>query len=471
MDEINTLKSIVGDAHVFVGETGGRYGADWTGSYVSTPLAAVRPANRDEVSAVVKYASEQGISVVPMSGNTSLAGGTYAEGSIVISLERMNAVREVRASSRLAVVEAGVIMSDLHQAADQHDLLFPMTFGARGSAMIGGMLSTNAGGSNVLRYGNTRDLCLGLEVVMPDGEIMEIMSELHKDNSGYNLKHLIIGAEGTLGIITAAVMKLVAKPKARATAMIATQSLDTALTLLNELQQSTGGSVDAFEFMPRRYMSRYKELFPEKRLPFEAMHETNILIELATTASDLSDVQEDGKTLLGEKLENILAQEFEKGSVHEAVVAQNEAQRQEMWHIREAAAEVTLAHTPLVSNDVAVPLDQVSTFFEKMEPRLAEIDEGAISMSVAHLGDGNIHYSVWPQSQDPEVHAEIMESVENVVLSLGGSFSAEHGIGITKLPSMQRRKNEVAMRVMREIKQAIDPKNIMNPGKVVPATA
>lgn len=471
MDEINTLKSIVGDAHVFVGETGGRYGADWTGSYVSTPLAAVRPANRDEVSAVVKYASEQGISVVPMSGNTSLAGGTYAEGSIVISLERMNAVREVRASSRLAVVEAGVIMSDLHQAADQHDLLFPMTFGARGSAMIGGMLSTNAGGSNVLRYGNTRDLCLGLEVVMPDGEIMEIMSELYKDNSGYNLKHLIIGAEGTLGIITAAVMKLVAKPKARATAMIATQSLDTALTLLNELQQSTGGSVDAFEFMPRRYMFRYKELFPEKRLPFEAMHETNILVELATTASDLSDVQEDGKTLLGEKLENILAQEFEKGSVHEAVVAQNEAQRQEMWHIREAAAEVTLAHTPLVSNDVAVPLDQVGTFFEKMEPRLAEIDAGAISMSVAHLGDGNIHYSVWPQSQDPEVHAEIMESVENVVLSLGGSFSAEHGIGITKLPSMQRRKNEVAMRVMREIKQAIDPKNIMNPGKVVPATA
>ena len=289
---------------------------------------------------------------------------------------------------------------------------------------------------------------------MPDGEIMEIMSELHKDNSGYNLKHLIIGAEGTLGIITAAVMKLVAKPKARATAMIATQSLDTALTLLNELQQSTGGSVDAFEFMPRRYMSRYKELFPEKRLPFEAMHETNILVELATTASDLSDVQEDGKTLLGEKLENILAQEFEKGSVHEAVVAQNEAQRQEMWHIREAAAEVTLAHTPLVSNDVAVPLDQVSTFFEKMEPRLAEIDAGAISMSVAHLGDGNILIPSGRKVRTLRYMQKLWICGECCAVS-GRELFRRTRYGITKLPSMQRRKNEVAMRVMRRLSKRL----------------
>ncbi|HSG57480.1 MAG TPA: FAD-binding oxidoreductase, partial [Paracoccaceae bacterium] len=205
---IDQLKTLLGPQNVLTGADMARYSQDWPGVYSWTPLAVARPANTAEVSAVVKLANETGTTVVPVAGNTSLAGGSRAEGAIMLSLERMNVIREIRPAARIAIVEAGVVLSALHEAADDKGLIFPLTFGARGSAMIGGVLSTNAGGSNVLRYGNTRDLCLGVEVVLPTGEVMDIMSELHKDNSGYNLKHLLIGAEGTLGIITGAVLKL-----------------------------------------------------------------------------------------------------------------------------------------------------------------------------------------------------------------------------------------------------------------------
>ena len=227
------LEEIVGKANVAQGSDLARWSRDWTGVYTWTPLAVVRPGSTAEVAAILRLANETGTAVVPVSGNTGLAGGTTAEGAIMLSLDRMNRIREVRPAARIAIVEAGVILSSLHEAADAHGMIFPLTFGARGSAMVGGFLSTNAGGSNVLRYGNTRDLCLGLEVVLPTGEVMDLMSELHKDNSGYNLKHLMIGAEGTLGIITAAVLKLAPKPRAYATAMVAAPSLDQALVLLN----------------------------------------------------------------------------------------------------------------------------------------------------------------------------------------------------------------------------------------------
>lgn len=225
----------------------------------------------------------------------------------------MAAIREIRPKSKVAIVEAGVILSNLHAAADAEDLLFPLTFGARGSATLGGVLSTNAGGSNVLRYGNTRDLCLGLEVVLPNGEIMNLMSELHKDNSGYNLKHLMIGAEGTLGIITAAVMKLQAKPKVYATAMIATTSLASALTLLNDLQHATGGAVEAFEYMPGFYMEQHQKLFPNARQPFAQVHDTNILVELASTSADLAAQDVTGQPKLMQHFETLLAAHLESG--------------------------------------------------------------------------------------------------------------------------------------------------------------
>lgn len=465
---IDKLKAIVGDAHVLDKDNQERYSRDFIGMETWTPMAVVRPANTEQVSAIVCLANETKTPVVPVSGNTGLAGGTVGEGAIMISLERMNVIREIRPGAHIAIVEAGVILANLRAAAEEHDLVFPLTFGAQGSAMIGGNLSTNAGGSNVVKYGNTRDLCLGIEVVLPTGEIMDLMSELHKDNSGYNLKHLMIGAEGTLGIITAAVLKLSPKPRAYATAMVACPSLDAALVLLNKLQEETGGAVEAFEYMPRFYIEQHMATISGAREPFGEKHEINILVEVGATAPRDCTIDENGQTPISSHLEETLAGMFEEGLVVDAFVAQNEAQRIEMWARREAAAEVVMSKLPIQNNDVAVPVDKVSTFLGRMEAILPTLDSGAKAIIVSHLGDGNVHYSVWPSSDDKETYNAIMEAVEGVVADLGGSFSAEHGIGINKLPSMQRRKNKVAMAAMRAVKSALDPNNIMNPGKVLP---
>lgn len=464
---IEKLKAILGPANVLQGDDAAKWSHDWTGQYQFTPLAVLRPATTAEVSAVMKLAHATQTPVVPVSGNTGLAGGTIAEGALMISLDRMNALREIRPDARIAIVEAGVILQTLQDAVEQQGMIFPLTFGAKGSAMAGGFLSTNAGGSNVLRYGNTRDLCLGLEVVLPDGNVLDIMSELHKDNSGYNLRHLMIGAEGTLGIITAAVLKLHPKPLAYGTAMVAAPSLSGALELLNRLQEATGGKVEAFEYMPRNYIAHHQRIKGGKA-PFDADYDVNILVEIASASAADCTPDDSGQTPLARDLENVLEGLFNDGLVLDAVVAQSVAQRGEMWARREAAAEVILSHRPLVNNDIAVPLDRVADFLSIMEGKLQTVDPGAEDVSVAHLGDGNVHYAVWAASDNPVVHDQIMEEVEDVVLSLGGSFSAEHGIGTSKLPSMARRKNPVAIATMKAIKAALDPHNIMNPGKVLP---
>jgi FAD/FMN-containing dehydrogenase len=465
---IKDLTAIVGDAYVLTGSDTEKWSHDWIRKYHYSPLAVVRPATTQEVSDIVKWANRTGTPLVPISGNTGLAGGGRADGAVMLSLDRMNTIREVRGASRIAIVEAGVVLADVHAAAEQQDMIFPLTFGAKGSAMIGGVLSTNAGGSNVLRYGNTRDLVLGIEAVLPNGEIMNIMSELHKDNSGYNLKHLLIGAEGTLGIITAAVLKLHPKPKAYATAMVAAPSLPAALDLLNRLQEATGGAVEAFEYMPRHHIEAYMQIKPGAREPFDAPYDVNIMVEVGVTAPRDATPGPDGQIPVTGYLEDVLAQMFEEGTVLDAVVAQSQAQRQDMWERREAAAEIAMSRLPIVSNDIALPLDKVATFLEIMETRLPQVDPAAQPVIVAHLGDGNIHYTVWPGSQDEDVHDAIMEATEEEVLKLGGSFSAEHGIGTSKLPSMRRRKNPVALQTMKAIKAALDPNNILNPGKLLP---
>ena len=302
---------------------------------------------------------------------------------------------------------------------------------------------------------------------MPNGDIVDLMSELHKDNSGYNLKHLLIGAEGTLGIITRAVLKLSPKPKAYATAMLAVPVLADALELLNTLQADTGGAVEAFEYMPRSYFEGLAHIKPNTRPPFEQNYETNILLEVASTIPADAQVQSDGSIPLVSKLEAMLGDLFERGKLLDAVIAKSEAERREMWERREAAAEVQLANPPLVNNDVAVPLDQVDTFLDQAQKRVREIHPDAPMMGIAHLGDGNLHLVV-ELGNRADLKDPVMEAVEDVVMEFGGSFSAEHGIGLTKLPSMARRKNPAALAAMRAIKQALDPKNLMNPGKVIP---
>ena len=468
MSIIEELKKVLGDQNVLTGTDKDRYSSDWLGQYSFEPLCVVRPASTQEVSKVVRLASAAQVNIVPVGGNTGLNGGTHSDNAISISMERMNSIHEIRVNSKIAIVDAGVILANLHNVVNENDLMFPLTFGARGSATIGGVLSTNAGGSNVLKYGNTRDLVLGVEIVLPNGEIMNLMSELHKDNSGYCLRDLVIGAEGTLGIITQAVLKLFPRPKAYATAMVAVNSLDTALSLLNELQDGTGGAVAAYEYMPKRYIQGHMELSSASRRPVKEDYEHLVMVELETTVELFSQCGDDGQVLLSGELERILDRNLDKGLILDAHIAQNEEQRLIMWERREAAAEISLLKTPLINNDIAVPLDKISKFLTIMEKKLPELDPDADVLIVSHLGDGNVHYTVWPSRDDEQHKDKIMEAIENVVLSLGGSFSAEHGIGLSKLSSMERRKDRVALDVMRQIKHAIDPEGIMNPGKVLP---
>ena len=468
MDLLDDLVAALGSAQVLTGSDRASYQSDWTGHYTSDPVAVVRPGSTAEVSTVMQIAARHGVPVVPVSGRTGLVGGAMTSGGLMLSVERLNRIREIRVPSRLAIVESGVVLARLHEAADAKGLYFPLWFGARGSAMIGGVLSTNAGGSNVLRYGSTRALCLGLEVVLVDGRVLNLMSELHKNNSGYDLKDLFIGAEGTLGVITAAVMKLVPRPRAYATATLAAHSLPDALTLLNRLQEATGGAVEAFEFMPNTYMRRLAEARPDIRQPFTPRQAVNILVELGATAPRDATPGEDGRVPIVAVLEDVLARMITEGTVIDAEIAQTEAQRRAMWERRELAAEITFARKPAIDTDVALPLDKVVTFLDLIHARLPDLDSDCETLSVAHLGDGNVHFTVFPTRDDPALYDAVVEAVEDVVQKLGGSFSAEHGVGLAKLPSMARRKDPVALDVMRAIKTALDPDNRMNPGKILP---
>jgi FAD/FMN-containing dehydrogenase len=465
---ISELTDLLGVTHVLTGIAMAGHVGDWTGKYTSDPIAVVRPGNTDDVAAILRLAAKHDVPVIPVSGRTGLVGGAMTKCGLMLSVERMNRIREIRPDSRIAIVEAGVILSRLHDAADAQDLYFPLWFGARGSAMIGGVLSTNAGGSNVLRYGSTRALCLGLEVVLADGRVLNLMSELHKDNSGYDLRNLFIGAEGTLGIITAAVMKLVPKPLAYATATLAARSLGDALRLLNTLQQVTGGGVEAFEYMPESYMRRLAEARPDIRQPFTPRQPVNILVEVATTVPKNANPGPDGIIPLTSLLEDSLTQLMETGAVTHAEIAQTETQRRAMWERRELAAEITFARKPSIDTDIALPLDKVEAFLTRMDQRLPGLDPGAEPLCVAHLGDGNVHYTVFPSRDDPALADAVIAAVEDVVQDLHGSFSAEHGVGLSKRSSMARRKDQVALDVMRVLKSALDPANRLNPGKIIP---
>ncbi len=465
---IDDLIPCIGAAHVLTGDDLARYRPDWSLHYTSNPCAVARPGTTAEVAEVVRIAARHQVPVVPVAGLTGLVGGAMTQGGLMLSVERLNRIREVRPDTRVAVVEAGVVLSRLHEAAEAQGLYFPLWFGARGSAMIGGVLSTNAGGSNVLRYGSTRALCLGLEVVLADGRVLNLMSALHKDNSGYDLKNLFIGAEGTLGIITAAVMKLVPAPRAHATATLAARSLPDALILLNRLQAVSGGAVEAFEFMPDTYMRRLAEVRPDVRQPFAKRHAVNILVELGVTAPRDATPGPDGTLPVTDLLQQTLAEMITEGAVLDAEIAQSEQQRRTMWHRRELAAEITYARRPAIDTDVALPLDCVDAFLTRIHARLPALDAGAETLSVAHLGDGNVHFTVFPTRDDPALHDAVVSAIEDEVQSLGGTFSAEHGVGLSKQPSMARRKDPVALDVMRSLKAALDPQNLMNPGKIIP---
>ena len=470
---VDAFRALIGDAHVLTQpEDVEGYLTDWTGQFRSTAVAVLRPATTREVAEIVNFCNARNIAVVPQGGRTGLCGGgvpVAGRKSVVLSLTRMNRVRSFDVEGRTVVAEAGLVLETLHDTAQKHDLVFPLVFGAKGSCTIGGNLSTNAGGSNVVRYGNARELCLGIEAVMPDGTIINALTGLRKDNTGYDLKDLLIGAEGTLGIITAAVFKLFPAPKARTTAFLSVASLGAALTILNRLQDHTGGGVEAFEYMPQPALDVINKVFPAIRRPLEGQVATGVLVEVASSRPHDAEQMEDGGIRLETEVMELLGDLMEEGLVLDAMLAQSEQQRADLWKMRESILEAITEAGPAYHLDISLPLARIARFVEEMDPEMDRL--GFQPLTVGHLGDGNLHYALCA-SEGRDWVALPLESAKEKVFALlselGGSFSAEHGIGQSKLPVMTKLKEPAQLEVMRAIKQALDPNNILNPGKLLP---
>jgi FAD/FMN-containing dehydrogenase len=452
-----------------------KYITDWSGNISGKAAAVVRPKDTKEVSEVMRIAFDTDTPVVPQSGNTSVAGGSVPDtngDAIVLSLERMNKIREISSSAMTATVEAGCILESLHKTVEEQNLFFPLNFGAKGSCMIGGNLATNAGGQNVVRYGNTRDLCLGIEAVTSDGKIINLLSGLRKDNTGYDLRNLYIGSEGTLGVITAATLKLFHLPKARATTFAVIPDINNALAFLNYIQSETGGAVEAFELIPDVFLELVKKHAPQYVIPFQSIPSLCVLIEISATSTDEGLANNEENTHINSVIENILEFGFEKGWVLDAVVANSEAQRLQMWDMREGALEVITSAGTRIGFDISLPLDKIQNFVEEMELKTGAIVSGLRMCHLGHLGDGNLHYCIFPPENDVNSLLENAQKIKSVVYDsigkYGGSFSAEHGIGSSKVSAMAKYKDPVALETMKAIKKILDPKNIMNPGKLLP---
>lgn len=424
----------------------------------------VAPADTDAVAAVVKACAEARIGIVPYSGGTGLVGGQVmpdGPAPVVLSLERLNRIRAIYPSENVLVCDAGVILANVQQAATDVDRLFPLSLASEGSARIGGLLATNAGGVNVLRYGNARALCLGLEVVRPDGTIWHGLTRLRKDNTGYDLRNLMIGAEGTLGIISAAALRLVPRPAKVGAAMLAVSSPQAALDLLALAGSHIGDGVQAFELIHRQGFDFLAEVGPDLRQPFETIPEWSVLIDLGLPAGGDPDAA----------LENLFAAAFEADLVTDGVIAQSVAQRQALWDIRENIPEANRRIGSISSHDIALPLSAVPDFIAQAGAALRELGDLRINC-FGHLGDGNLHYNLFPaagrQRDDYDaVKADAVRVIYDLVAALDGSFSAEHGVGRLKVADLEHYGDPVKLAMLRAIKQALDPLGIMNPGAVL----
>jgi FAD/FMN-containing dehydrogenase len=427
----------------------------------------VRPASTEECAAVVRACREARIGVVPQGGNTGYCGGaTPFDGKrreILLSLSRLNRVREVDAIGFTMTAEAGVVLSRAQDAAREQGLLFPLSMGSEGSAQIGGALSTNAGGLAVLRYGTMRDLVLGLEVVLPSGEVLAELKGLRKDNTGYDLKSLFLGAEGTLGIITAAVLKLSPQPRARATAWLAVASADAACLLLGRARRESGDQVVSAEYVSRRSLELVLRHIEGARDPLGLPAEHCVLLELASADAD---------EVLQEKLTRVLEAGLAAGEILDGTLAESEAQRRALWLLRERIPEAERRDGGSVKHDVSVRIARIPEFIARAEPALTRIAAHRLSI-YGHIGDGNLHFNVLPPpGQSIEAfraeHAAAFSScVHDLAAALGGSFSAEHGVGILKTGELARYESAVALSLMRALKRTLDPHGIMNPGKLL----
>ncbi len=436
---------------------------EWRSKYKGKSPLLLKPATTHEVSAILAICNDTNTAVVPQGGNTGLVGGQIPfDGEILLSLSRMKRVRALDRAAQTISVEAGVILIDVQRAAESADLLFPLSLAAEGSATIGGNLSTNAGGVNVLRYGMARDLVLGLEVVLADGRVLDLQRALRKDNSGYDLKQLFVGSEGTLGVITAATLKLFPRPAVRVTAFVAVPSPDDAVKLLSHMQAQTGGQLSAFELVPRIGIELVAAHIPGARDPLSAGSPWYVLLEAAGVE----------QLDLNRSVETSLATAMQSGMATDAVIASNETQRSALWALRENLSEAQKSEGASIKHDVSVPISAIPSFLQRATAAVLAVVPGARPVSFGHIGDGNIHFNFSaPKDRSPDAFLahwdEIQRIVHDIVHEFGGSISAEHGIGVQKRDQLPRYKSALEMELMRTLKRALDPKNILNPGKVI----
>ena len=466
-DVLEHLKSIVGAGGYLEDESDkSAYLVDVRGMYRGVSPLVLRPASTEEVARIVGVCHEERIGIVPQGGNTGLVGGGIPRGSgreILLSLSRMNRIRDVDSVDYTITVEAGCVLAAVQDAAREAGRLFPLSLAAEGSCQIGGNLSTNAGGTAVLRYGNAKDLVLGLEVVLPNGDVWNGLRRLRKDNTGYDLKQLFLGSEGSLGVITAAVLKLFPLPAETATALVAMPEAEAAPRMLASLREASGDAVTTFEYMHRACIDLLLEHGEGFTDPFDEPYEHYALVELSSSQPDAG---------LQPVLEHALEDAFENGIAVNAVLASSGAQRERLWHMRESIPEAQKPVGAGIKHDVSVPVSRVPEFIAAATRYSEQAIPGARVLAFGHVGDGNVHFNVLqPDGADPEAFLErgdeITERVHDIATDLDGSFSAEHGIGVLKKKELERHKSEVELELMRTLKKALDPRGIMNPGKVV----
>jgi FAD/FMN-containing dehydrogenase len=464
---LSQCRELIGADHVLVDEHDvAPYLTDWRGRFTGRARAVLRPADPEQVAALVRLCGVHHVPVVPQGGRTGLVIGSVPDESgraVVLSLRRLNRIRAVDPVNRTMTVDAGCILHDIQQAAAAAGMLFPLSLAAEGSCTIGGNLATNAGGTGVLRYGNTRELCLGLEVVTAAGQLWNGLRGLRKDNTGYDLRDLYIGAEGTLGVITGAVLKLFPQPKAGITALVALSSCRDALALLSLAQETAGPTLTGYELMSDVCLRLVGKHFPDLPRPFPEMHPEYALLELSSHESEQHAVR-----LLEETIEKAL----EAGLAQDAVVATSIAQSRALWAIREHIPLAQAVDGKNIKHDISVPISRIADFVEKTDALLAQAWPGVQVVCFGHLGDGNLHYNIAPPHGTPvdaflAYQGDVNRIVHDSVAGFGGSISAEHGIGALKRDELPRYKTQVELDLMRAIKAALDPLGIMNPGKIL----
>ena len=462
------LRGVVGDAGLVADPEGMRgYHTDWRGAYSGLAALVVRPGSTAEVAAVVRICRELGVALVPQGGNTGLCGGAVPDSSgrqVVLSLDRMRRIRAVDPVNQAITVEAGAVLQTVQEAAAAVGRLFPLSLGAEGSCTIGGNLSTNAGGTGVLRYGTMRDLTLGLEVVLPDGEVWHGLRGLRKDNTGYDLKQLFIGAEGTLGVITAAVLKLFPAVRSRATAWVALPAVGAAVELIGVFQELCGDRLTGFEVMSRQSVDFVLRHQTGARDLFAAVHPWYALVELSDTLPDAA---------LDELLERGLAEAFDRLAAEDAVVASSPSQVAGLWALREGISEAQNYEGPSLKHDVTVPISSIAAFVEATDRALGDAVPGIRIVTYGHIGDGNLHYNLskpeGSADDDFRAHAgELARIVYDSTASFDGSISAEHGLGQSKADVIADYEDAYELQLMRGVKELFDPAGLMNPGKVLP---